>query len=161
MNLEGTHRMKAKRERVWAFLNDPEVLRQCSPGCQQMIPAADNSYDVLMEIGIGAVKGRYTGKIQITDRIPGTQYKIAVTGNGSAGFLSAEGVIRLEEVGEETLIEYSGQAQVGGLIAGVGQRIMAGVAKQLVGQFFQCLEKALLQSQGRSGEGLGAGKEIS
>ncbi len=150
MNLKGTHRMKAKRERVWVFLNDPEVLRQCSPGCQQMTPAADgsnDSYDVLMEVGIGAVKGRYTGKIQITDRIPGTQYKLAVTGNGSAGFLSAEGVIRLEEVGEETLIEYSGQAQVGGLIAGVGQRIMAGVAKQMVGQFFQCLEKAVLKPQ--------------
>ena len=150
MNLKGTHRFKAKQDRVWESLNDPEVLRQCTPGCRQMTPAADgsnDSYDVLMEVGIAAVKGRYTGTIRITDRVPGTQYKLAVTGTGSVGFLNAEGVIRLEALGEETLIEYSGQAQVGGLIAGVGQRIMGGVAKQLVGQFFQCLEKNVLKPQ--------------
>ena len=150
MNLKGTHRFKAKQDRVWESLNDPEVLRQCTPGCRQMTPAADgsnDSYDVLMEVGIAAVKGRYTGTIRITDRVPGTQYKLAVTGTGSVGFLNAEGVIRLETLGEETLIEYSGQAQVGGLIAGVGQRIMGGVAKQLVGQFFQCLEKNVLKPQ--------------
>ena len=150
MNLKGTHRFKAKQDRVWESLNDPEVLRQCTPGCQQMTPAADgsnDSYDVLMEVGIAAVKGRYTGTIRITDRIPGTQYKLAVTGTGSVGFLNAEGVIRLEALGEETLIEYSGQVQVGGLIAGVGQRIMGGVAKQMAKQFFQCLEKTVLKPQ--------------
>ena len=143
MKLQGTYQMKVTKDRVWEALNDPKVLRQCTPGCQQMVPAEDDSYDVLMEVGIAAVKGRYTGKIRISDRIPGTQYKLAVTGKGSVGFLSAEGVIRLEEQGEETRIEYSGQAQVGGPVAGVGQRIMGSVTKQLVRQFFQCLEKAV------------------
>ena len=109
--------MKVVKDRVWSALNDPEVLRQCTPGCRQMVLAEDGSYDVYMEVGIAAVKGRYTGKIRISDRIPGTQYKLAVTGNGSDGFLSAEGVIRLQELGEETRIAYSGQAQVGEPVA--------------------------------------------
>ena len=71
MNLQGTYQMKVTKDRVWEALNDPEVLRQCTPGCWQMAPAEDGSYDVLMEVGIAAVKGRYTGKIRISDRIPG------------------------------------------------------------------------------------------
>lgn len=146
MNLQGTVQVKASRDRVWEALNDAKVLEQCTPGCKQMTLAEDGSYDVLLEVGIASIKGRYTGKIRISDRIPGTQYKLAVTGKGAPGFLSAEGTLRLEEQGEETRIEYSGQAQVGGLIAGVGQRIMGGVAKQLVGQFFKSFERLVVQS---------------
>ena len=144
MNLKGTYQIKASPERVWKALNDPGVLRQCMPGCKQMAPAPDGSYDVQMEVGIAAVKGRYTGKIQIADAIPGSQYKLTVTGKGTAGFLNAEGWVQLRAVQDETRIEYSGQAQVGGLIASVGQRLMEGVAKQLVGQFFRCLESAVV-----------------
>jgi len=77
------------------------------------------------------------------------------------GVMSAEGVIQLKELGDETMIECSGQAQVGGLIAGVGQRIMDGVAKHLVGQSFQCLESAVFQSARGSGEGPSAGGNLS
>ncbi len=146
MNLQGTVQVKAPRDRVWEALNDPKVLEQCTPGCKQMTLAEDGSYDILLEVGIASIKGRYTGKIRISDRIPGTQYKLAVTGKGAPGFLNAEGTLRLEEQGEETRIEYSGQANVGGLIAGVGQRIMGGVAKQLVGQFFKSFERLVVQS---------------
>ncbi len=146
MNLQGTVQVKVPRDRVWEALNDPSVLEQCTPGCKQMTLAEDGSYDVLLEVGIASIKGRYTGKIRISDRIPGTQYKLAVTGKGAPGFLNAEGILRLEEQGAETRIEYSGQAQVGGLIAGVGQRIMGAVAKQLVGQFFKSFERLVVQS---------------
>ena len=146
MNLQGTVQVKAPRDRVWEALNDANVLEQCTPGCKQMTRTEDGSYDVLLEVGIASVKGRYTGKIRISDRIPGTQYKLAVTEKSAPGFLNAEGILRLEEQGEETRIEYSGQANVGGLIAGVGQRIMGGVAKQLVRQFFQSFERLVVQS---------------
>lgn len=161
MNLKGSQKVGAPRDRVWEALNDPDVLRQCTPGCQQMVLSEDGSYDVVMEVGIAAVKGRYTGKIKMTDRIPGSQYKLAVNGSGSAGFMNAEGLIQLKELGDETMIEYSGQAHVGGLIAGVGQRIVEGVAKHLVGQFFKCFERAVLKSQAGGGAGPGPVREIS
>ncbi|MBI4464275.1 MAG: carbon monoxide dehydrogenase subunit G [Acidobacteria bacterium] len=145
MELKGTYRVKASRERVWAALNDPAVLRQCAPGCKRIEPAGDDTYDVLLEVGIAAVKGKYSGKIKLSDIIPPVQYKLAVTGSGSAGFVNAEGLLRLQEAGSETVIEYSGKAQVGGLIAGIGQRVVEGVAKYLVGPFFQSLEAALAQ----------------
>jgi len=153
MKLTGTYKLKASRNRIWEALNDPEVLRQCTPGCKRLAPVADDppntSYEVLMEIGVASVKGTYTGKIQIADRIPGSQYKLIVTGNGNSGFVRAEGVVQLQDDGEDTLIDYFGQAQVGGTIAGVGQRVIEGIAKLLVGQFFKCFETAVLKSQSR------------
>ena len=143
MNLQGSHKVKAPQDRVWKALSDPDVLRRCTPGCKQLVAVAEGAYDTVLEIGIGAIKGRFSGKIEITDRVAGSQYKLAVSASGSAGFLNAEGVVDLKDADGETLIEYSGQAQVGGPIAGVGQRMVDGVAKRLVGQFFQCFASAL------------------
>lgn len=136
--------MKAPPQQVWEALNRPDMLRRCTPGCKKLEAGEDGSFDVLLELGVGSVKGRYAGKIQITDRIPGSQYKLAVSGNGTIGFLNAEGLIRLADAEGQTRIEYSGVAHVGGPVAGVGQRVMDGVAKLLVGQFFRCFEKAML-----------------
>ena len=147
MNVKGNYRVKAPRQQVWEALNRPDLLRRCTPGCKQLEAGEDGAFDVLLEVGIGSVKGRYVGKIQITDRVPGSRYKLAVSGNGTTGILNAEGVIELEDADGDTLIEYSGQARVGGPIAGVGQRVMDGVSKLLVGQFFRCFEKAMLEER--------------
>ena len=146
MNLTGTCQLKAARERVWDALNDPEILRRCTPGCKEFAPTGENSYAVLLEVGVGSVKGRYKGKIEITNRVPGREYRLAVQGTGNTGFVNADGVIQLNQEGDETRIEYSGQARVGGPIAGVGQRVMEGAAKFLVGQFFKCFEAAILRN---------------
>jgi carbon monoxide dehydrogenase subunit G len=141
MNLQGSYSVRAPRERVWDALSDPEALRRCTPGCKQLTAVADGTYDAVLEIGIGSIKGRFSGKIEIADRVAGSQYRLAVSAGGSAGFLNAEGVVDLKDAGGDTLIEYSGQAQVGGAIASVGQRMVEGVAKRLVGQFFDCFGK--------------------
>lgn len=143
MKLSGTHQLKAARERVWEALNDPEILRRCTPGCKEFAPTGENSYAVLLAVGVGSVTGRYKGKIEITDRVPGREYKLALNGTGNVGFVNAEGRVQLSDAGEETRIEYSGVASVGGPLAGVGQRIIEGAAKFLVGQFFKCFEAAL------------------
>src|ERR1035437_8972825 len=149
MKLGGTYRLKASRDKVWKALNDPEVLRQCAPGCKQMTRAADASpnisYDVLMEAGIAAIKGSYTGKLQITEEIPRSQTRLILTANGSTGFVRAEGLIQLKDLEDETLVDYSGQVQVGGLIASVGQRLIESAAKLLVAQFFKSFEAAVLK----------------
>ena len=146
MNLKGTHKLQAPTDRVWKALNDPDVLRSCTPGCKQMVSTGEDSFDVVIEIGIASITGRYTGQIKISDRVANCRYKLAISGTGTAGFMNASGSIRLIEQENETLIEYAGQAQVGGLAAGLGQRVMEGVAKLLVGQFFECLGKAIHKS---------------
>jgi len=159
MKLTGTHQLKAPREKVWEALNDQEILRQCTPGCKQLTLAAGDesivsnvSYDVLMDVGVGSIKGSYAGKIQITDQIPGAQCKLTVSASGSTGFLRAEGIVQLDDSGEGTLVDYFGQAQVGGTIAGVGQRVIEGVAKLLVGQFFKCFETTVLKGRSQESE---------
>lgn len=156
MNLKGTHKLQAASDRVWKALNDPEVLRSCTPGCKQMVSTGEDSFDVVIEIGIASITGRYTGQIKISDRVANSQYKLEIAGTGTAGFMNATGSIRLMEQENETLIEYAGQAQVGGLVAGVGQRVMEGVAKLLVGQFFECLGKAIHKSGESPGPGHGS-----
>jgi len=146
MNLKGTYRVKGKPEQVWAALNDAEVLRQCTPGCRQMIAAGDDCFDVVIEIGIAAIKGRYTGQIKISDRVPNQCYTMAVSGTGTAGFMNATGLIRVGGQENDTVIEYAGEANVGGLVAGVGQRVMEGIAKMLVREFFKCFETTFHKS---------------
>lgn len=155
MNLKGTYKLQAPSDRVWKALNDPEVLRSCTPGCKQMVPTGEDSFDVVIEIGIASITGRYTGQIKISDRVANCEYKLAIAGTGTAGFMNASGSIRLREQENETLIEYAGVAQVGGLAAGLGQRVMEGVAKLLVGQFFECLGKAIHKSRESAGPGEG------
>jgi uncharacterized protein len=145
MNLQGNFRVIAARAQVWEALNHPDTLRRCTPGCKRMIVNADGGYDTDLEVGIGAIKGRFSGTIAIKDQVPGSQYRLAVQASGSAGFLNAEGVVELMEDGVATRIEYSGSVQVGGLIASVGQRMVDSVAKRLVSQFFQSFEKLLLE----------------
>ena len=143
MILKGTHTVKAPCEKVWEALNRPEILMRATPGCKRLVVNAAGGYDTELEVGVGAIKGRFTGTIEIKDRVPGSQYHLAVSANGNAGFLNAEGLVDLKENGGETQIDYAGQAQIGGPIASVGQRMAEGVAKRLVVQFFRNFEEAL------------------
>ena len=145
MNLQGSHRVPAPRQQVWEALNRADLLRRSTPGCKRLVVNAGGSYDTELEVGVGAIKGRFSGTIEIQDRVPGSQYHLAVSASGSAGFLKAEGVVDLLDEGGATRIEYSGQAQVGGPIASVGQRMVDSVARRLVGQFFQSFEKVMLE----------------
>jgi hypothetical protein len=144
MTLKGSHTVKAPCEKVWEALNRPEILRRSTPGCKRLAVNAAGGYDTELEVGVGAIKGRFTGTIEIRDRVPGTQYLLAVSATGSTGFLNANGSVVLKEENGGTVIAYSGQAQVGGPIASVGQRMVEGVAKRLVVQFFRNFEEALI-----------------
>jgi carbon monoxide dehydrogenase subunit G len=137
MKLEGTYRIPAPREIVWQQLMDPQVLAPAMPGCEKLERNPDGSFHAELKLGIASVKGTYQGRIEILDPVPPEHYRIKVEGKGTGGFLTGEATITLADGARETVISYAGEAQVGGIIASVGQRLMLGAARQVVNQFFQ------------------------
>ncbi len=143
MKLEGTTTLPASVETVWKTINDPDALRRCTPGLRELKEVAPDTYAATLEIGIAAVKGAYTGRLAITDKRPPTHYIITLEGSGGPGFMKGQGTVDLEREGDATLVRWVGDIQIGGLIAGVGQRMIGGIGKMLIGQFFKCLEQTL------------------
>lgn len=143
MKLEGTYTLRASRQKVWQMLNDPAVLARVTPGIKQLIPQGGDVYKATLEIGVGPVKGTYEGKVSIADKAPPERMRLQVEGGGKPGTIRASGEFRLEERNGETIVAYSGDAQITGVIASVGQRLIGGVAKQITTEFFKALEREL------------------
>ena len=153
MELSGTHTIKAPQALVWKVLTDPETLRRTLPGCQKFDPREDGSYDITMSIGIAAIKGTYTGTVRLLNEKPPDSYSLKVSAKGGVGFIDGQGDFVLapdEKDSEHTKLSYTGQAQVGGKIAGVGQRLLQGGANLVIGQFFRALDKEVTKSEGKS-----------
>ncbi|MGH9431467.1 MAG: SRPBCC family protein [Terriglobia bacterium] len=142
MKIEGTYKIPAPREAVWQHLMSPESLARALPGCEKLEPAPDGSFHAVLKIGIGAVKGTYEGHIELADVVPPEQYRMKVEGKGAGGFVKGEGTLSLSaDSPAGTTIHYSGEAQVGGVIASAGQRLVQAAARQIVRQFFQALAR--------------------
>jgi len=147
MKIEGKHVFKAPVQRVWEHLTDPRHLEKALPGCERLDEKEPGKYDATLKIGIAAIKGTYHGKVEVADPDPPKRYRLRGEGSGSPGFVKGEALIELSEQGDRTTVSYEGEMQVGGLIAGIGQRMMGGIAKMMLGQFFKNIEKDL----GRTG----------
>lgn len=143
MKIEGNHKIPAPRNVVWRGLLDPAVLARAVPGCEKLEAQPDGSYRAEMSVGIAAVKGKYHGRIEILDPVPPERYRMKVEGQGTGGFVKGEGVLTLAEQGGETVVSYSGEAQVGGIIANVGQRLLQGAARQIVSRFFEAFAREI------------------
>jgi uncharacterized protein len=144
MKVEGRFIFPASVQPVWDLLTDPQSLQACTPGCKRLSEIGPDQFEATMEIGIGPIKGTFHGKIQMKEKNPPSSYKLIVEGSGAAGFVRGEGALTLEEEeSDKTAVLVSGDGQVGGVMAGVGQRLMEGVAKQLMGQFFKCMQNRL------------------
>ena len=147
MDVTGSHTFAAPRERVWNVLLDPDALHASLPSAKEFRQVGDDEYEATMSVGIGAIKGTYSGQVEVRDKEPPTRYRLLVEGSGRPGFIKGDGLIELEEQGEKTVVRYHGQPQVGGMIAGVGQRLLQASAQLLIGQFFKAMERQL----GRNG----------
>lgn len=148
MKIDGTHELHATRERVYALLTDPEVLRRCLPGCESLEKTGENNYATSLKAGVGAIKGNFKGNVRLEDMRPPEHYRIVVDGKGGPGFVKGTGDFDLEENDRGTLIKYAGEMQVGGTIAGVGQRMIQAAAKMMASQFFTALEAEATATEG-------------
>ncbi|MBI4531439.1 MAG: carbon monoxide dehydrogenase subunit G [Candidatus Latescibacteria bacterium] len=148
MKIEGTVTLHAPRERVWHVLTTPEILIRCMPGCEKLEEVGDGEYEIVLTVGVAAIKGMYAGKVKLSGLIPPDHYRIDVDGKGKTGFVKGGGTIDLKDGEEGTLLTYVGDVAVGGTIASVGQRMIQGVAKLMVGQFFTALEAEAQAEEG-------------
>ncbi len=137
MEIKGEYKIAAPRDKVFAALNDQEVLRVCIPGCESLEKLSDTEMTAKVRLRIGPVSAAFSGKVTLSDIDPPNGYKITGEGQGGvAGFAKGGAVVKLTEDGNDTVLTYEVDAQVGGKIAQVGARLIAGTAKKLADQFF-------------------------
>ncbi|MDB5723821.1 MAG: carbon monoxide dehydrogenase [Novosphingobium sp.] len=138
MRMTGEQRIAAPRARVWAALNDPEVLRQCIPGCQSLVKEADDKMRATVEIKIGPIGAKFDGAVTLSDLNPPESYTITGQGQGgTVGTAKGGAKVRLAEAGDETVLSYEVDAEVGGRLAQLGGPIIDATAKQLAAKFFR------------------------
>ena len=143
MKVEGAYSFNASRETTWESLQAPETLASCIPGCERFEAKGDDTYEVQLTLRLSAVSGAYTGRVSVTDKSPPDSYTMLVEGNGSGGSIKATATMSFVEEDGVTHVKVVGDAQVSGVVARVGQRLMGGVSKMLMNQFFDCLKHSI------------------
>lgn len=137
MDMTGEYRIAAPREKVWEALNNPEILKICIPGCEELNKDSDTELSAKVSTKVGPVSAKFTGKVTLSDINPPQGYKITGEGQGGvAGFAKGGAEVKLEEDGNETVLSYTATAQVGGKLAQIGSRLIDSTAKKMAGQFF-------------------------
>jgi len=137
MIMTGEVELPAPREEVWAKLIDPEVLKVCIPGCESLDKLSDVEFQAVATNKIGPVKARFKGKVRLSDLDPPNGYRISGEGDGGvAGFAKGGATVTLKPKNGGTLLSYNVEAQIGGKLAQIGQRLVNGAAKKLADQFF-------------------------
>lgn len=145
MKLQGEHRFPVGRDVLWAALLDPALLVRVLPGCEPLVPAGENSWRAAMALRVGPVQGRFEGTLALSDLVERTSYRMAIDGSGPAGFLRGSGTIALADDGDGTRLAYEVDAEVGGRVAAVGQRLVESSARALAKQGLEGLERELAQ----------------
>jgi uncharacterized protein len=140
LKIEGTYIFNAPRDRVWEVLLDPKIMAQCMPGCETMNEVAPDQFEAVMKVGVASVKGTYKGKVSIKNKQAPSHYVLSGEGSGGPGFMQGDVAIDLAEQDGKTVLRYTTDAKIGGLIASIGQRMLNGVAKMMVEQFFKKVE---------------------
>ena len=137
MEMSGEYRIEASREKVWDALNDPEILKQAIPGCEEIERLSDTNMTAKVVAKVGPVKATFTGQVTLSDLDPPNGYRISGEGKGgAAGFAKGGANVRLEADGDATILKYEVDATVGGKLAQLGSRLIDGTAKKMAGEFF-------------------------
>ena len=138
MTMNGEYQLPVSRETVWVKLNDTQTLKACIPGCEFFDKLSDTEFQAVAVTKIGPVKAKFKGKVTLSDLDPPNGYKISGQGDGGvAGFASGGATVKLEPKDAGTLLSYTVEAQIGGKLAQLGQRLVNGAAKKLADEFFK------------------------
>jgi uncharacterized protein len=144
LNMTGEYDLPIAREAVWRALNDADMLKRCIPGCESLEKVSDTEFNAVVKLAVGPVKARFKGKVALTDLDPPNGYKIVGEGDGGvAGFAKGDAAVTLTDIPDGTKLVYRADAQVGGKIAQIGQRLIAGTAKKIANKFFSNFAEAL------------------
>src|SRR5579871_5252772 len=148
MSMHGEVQLGAPRETIWAKLNDPEVLKACIPGCEELEKTEDNGFRAAAKMKVGPVSARFRGRVALSDLDPPNGYKISGEGDGGvAGFAKGGATVALAPKDGGTLLSYNVEAQIGGKLAQLGQRLIVGAAKKLADDFFTKFAEAVAAGQ--------------
>jgi uncharacterized protein len=137
MKLSNSYHIKAPREKVFAAITDPAILQRAIEGCEKMVKTGEDTYDAHLKLGIAGIKGSYVGKVHLKDLKAPESYTLIMEGKGAPGFVKGTTRMQLMDHGAETELRYDADAQVGGMIAAIGSRLIEAVAKKLSDDFFK------------------------
>lgn len=143
MKVIGNAQFPTTPDVVYRALNDPAVLVRCIPGCQRLEALGDDAYSMSVAAGVGSIKGVYDGRVRLTDQRHPHSFHLHAEGAGAAGTIGADVRVTLESTDGGTSLTYDADASVGGMIGGVGQRMLVGVSKRMAAEFFGNVEAAL------------------
>ena len=141
MQVDGSNVIQAPRDRVWALLQDPDVLARCVPGVQEMLPDGPDSYTAILNVAVGPVKGKFKAKVKISNQVPPQSMTLQIEAKAPTGIVNAVGQLVLVEQGESTLVQWSGEPKLMGKIASLAGRLIGGISKSQADVFFGNLEK--------------------
>ena len=146
MKLSGTYQLPAPRDKVFAAITDPAVLQRVIDGCEKMVKTGEDSYDAHLKIGLAGLKGSYVGKVKLQDLKAPESYTLLIEGKGGPGFVKGTAKIALtEKKPGQTELKCDADAQVGGMIAAIGSRLVEAAAKKMMDEFFRKLAEQLKQ----------------
>jgi len=144
MIIEGEHTFDGPRDAVWELVRDPNVLASCIPGAQSMEQVSENEYQGRMNVRVGPVAGVFAGRLVVSNEVRPESFTLSVEGRGAPGFVNGSGNVLLSQVDEKTtLMKYDGELQVGGKLAGVGQRLLDSVGKSIIRQGLESMDQQL------------------
>jgi carbon monoxide dehydrogenase subunit G len=148
MKIEGANEIPAPQDKVWTAFLDPATLAKAIPGCEGLEEIGPGEYKAVMKVGVAAIKGTFEGKVKLMDLEPPSRYRMSVEGKGGPGFVKGEATMSLTPVDPNTTrVSYDADVQVGGLIASVGQRMLGGVSKMMLDQFFTRMSEILAEKK--------------
>ena len=154
MKLSGSYQINLEKQKVWEALNNPEILKQTIPGCEEFIKNSDTQFTAKATNKIGPFNASFTGDIELVDLDPPNSYKISGSGNSPVGFASGEATVKLENYENGTKLIYEVEANVGGKIAQVGSRLIDMTAKKMADIFFGNFSELISKDKNLSKEDL-------
>ncbi len=141
MKIEGTTLIPAPREKVYSLLTDPAVLRRAIPGCDEFQAAGESAYRIQMHAGLATIRGKVEGEIRIEEARPPEHYRLAMSGKGMGSWVKGSAALDFAETSGSTEVRYAGDAQVGGMIAAVGNRMIELAVRKALGDFFERIKQ--------------------